>query len=79
MADLTPYEHQEKIPIGMLVRGVGGLDPFCRRAADMIPIGVYWPEGVAGLIPYHDKLKVRSQSILSSEEVTGLIPHENML
>ena len=28
MADLTPYEDQEKIPIGMLVRGVAGLIPF---------------------------------------------------
>ena len=77
--DLTPYEDQEKIPIGMLVKGVGGLDPFCRRAEDKIPIGIRWSEGVAGLIPYHDRLKVRSQSILSSEEVAGLIPHENML
>ena len=63
----------------MLVKGVGGLDPFCRRAEDKLPIGIYWSEGVAGLIPYHDRLKVRSQSILSSEEVAGLIPHENML
>ena len=39
VADLTPYEDQEKIPIGMLVKGVGGLDPFCRRAEDKIPIG----------------------------------------
>ena len=57
MADLTPYEDQEKIPIGILVRGGGGFDPFCRRAGDMIPIGIYWSEGVAGLIPYHDRLK----------------------
>ena len=48
VADLTPYEDQEKIPIGMLVRGGGGFDPFCRRAADMIPIGVYWSEGGGG-------------------------------
>ena len=57
VADLTPYEDQEKIPIGILVRGGGGFDPFCRRAGDMIPIGIYWSEGVAGLIPYHDRLK----------------------
>ena len=73
------YEGQEKIPIGILVRGGGGLDPFCRRIEDKLTIGIYWSEGVAGLIPYHDKLKVRSQSILSSEGVAGLIPHENKL
>ena len=28
VADLTPYEDQEKIPIGILVRGVAGLIPF---------------------------------------------------
>ena len=62
----------------MLVKGVGGLDPFCRRAKDKIPIGsdrytlvrrgggfdpypedkipigMYWSEGLAGLIPFAD-------------------------
>ena len=70
---------RSKIPIGIVVKGGGGFDPSCRRAGDKIPIGIYWSEGVAGLIPYQDSLKVRSQSILSSEEVTGLIPHENKL
>ena len=79
MADFTPYEDQEKIPIGMLVKGVGGLDPFCRRAEDKIPIGIRWSEGVAGLIPFADELKERSKSIESSEGVAGLIPHENKL
>ena len=71
VADLTLYEDQEKIPIGILVRGGGGFDPFCTRAGDKILLG--------GLIPYHDRLKVRPQSILSSEGVAGLLPHENKL
>ena len=63
---MTPYEDQEKIPIGMLVRRVGGFDPYAdelkiRYRSD--PIGIHWSEGVAGLIPYHDRLKVRSPSI----------------
>ena len=48
---------RSKIPIGIVVRGGGGFDPLCRRAGDKIPIGIYWSEGVAGLIPYHDRLK----------------------
>ena len=63
VADLTPFENQEKIPIGILVRGGGGFDPLCRQAEDKIPIGIYGSEGVAGLIPYEDSLKVRSKSI----------------
>ena len=31
VADLTPYEDQEKIPIGMLVRGGGGFDPYADK------------------------------------------------
>ena len=61
MADLTLYEDQEKIPIGILVRGGCGFDPFCRQAEEKIPIGIYWSEGVAGLIPYQDSLKVRGR------------------
>ena len=41
----------------------GGVDPFCRRAEDKIPIGMYWSEGLAGLIPFADDLKERSKSI----------------
>ena len=63
MADLTLYEDQEKIPIGILVREGGGFDPLCRQAEEKISIGIYWSEGVAGLIPYQDSLNVRSQSI----------------
>ena len=48
---------RSKIPIGIVVKGGGGFDPSCRRAGDKIPIGIYWSEGVAGLIPYHDRLK----------------------
>ena len=58
---MTPYENQEKIPICILVRGGGGFDPLCRQAEDKIPIGIYWSEGVAGLIPYQDSLKVRER------------------
>ena len=60
---MIPIADQEKIPIGMLVKGVGGLDPFCRRAEDKIPIGIHWSEGLAGLIPFADELKERSKSI----------------
>ena len=49
---------RSKIPIGIVVRGGGGFDPLCRRAGDKIPIGIYWSEGVAGLIPHAGELKV---------------------
>ena len=42
-----------------------------------IYIYIYWPEGVAVLIPHEEKFKLRSYSIYWPEKVAVLIPYEN--
>ena len=53
---------RKRIPIGILVRGGGGFDSLSRQLEGKISINIV-VRGVAGLIPYQDSLKVRSQSI----------------
>ena len=54
---------RKRIPIGILVRGGGGFDSLSRQLElGKIAINMV-VRGVAGLIPYQDSLKVRSQSI----------------
>ena len=48
------------VPSRVVVRGGGGFDPD--EDQEKIPIGIL-VRGVAGLIPYADKLKIRYRSV----------------
>ena len=78
MADFTPYEDKKKIPIGMLVRRGGGLDPFGRQAEDKIRIGILVRQG-GGADPLSGQPEGKFTITIKIIEggVAGLILHEN--